>query len=856
MTSLRRATAAAGSVHNAATSQIDGRPDVIQRSYPLRPDAAQSVTPARDPAPDWSRLFQDLLAYFDGLGREQWVPERLAEAIRDRVRPKYLALLTDDQESPNRRLAWGHGFDLPAEAVASRSEDPLPWLARVTGVQAFARRSQAYVTPLHLGQQQAAALCMVSSRRGPALAGEQMFVAAAAAIFDRQQGVGASPHDAPAPSFISSAPGGRARSANGRTSAVLTARDLDQALLPKLARVVESAKEMVLITDAWGTIEYVNPAFERTTGFRWEEAVGQTPRILKSGAHPPSIYRELWETILSGSIWTGTLVNRRRDGRPFEAKVTIAPIRDDQDAVLGFVQVAEDVSQISQLERERTALTRASLAASGALSLPLAFQIILLAALSATDADGGCAVFVGRAKEEFGASVGVGMLVDAQHSQQTLETIEDAGMRQRERVLVQSARQIPGLHGLRSLAVLQINVKGELLGVIGLVARRADVFSESLRPFFESLVSHATMLVENMLLHQEVLRRIKVLDTLGQITRALRGAQTLDQLLNLLVEDVSRALGGTGAAILLLDASRTFLTVRASRGQLAGMTGSFPCDQSVLSLPLRLAHLTIADHADLEELGRLTGVDQRTVALIPLSVASGDVGILIVGRQQALPFSRADLGLMAVLGDVASTAVHRVKLREELEEAYVATTLALAEAVDARDSYVAGHAQRTGVLAEQAALAMKLPEDEIRDIRYGAILHDVGKISVPDNILVKIGPLSPEEWEVIRRHSVAGARILAPVARLTRAAEVVRHHHERWDGTGYPDGLKGEEIPLGARIVAVVDAYTAMIDERTYRKARSPEEAVEELRRHAGTQFDPAVVEAFLSVVQTRNFSV
>lgn len=100
----------------------------------------------------------------------------------------------------------------------------------------------------------------------------------------------------------------------------------------------------------------------------------------------------------------------------------------------------------------------------------------------------------------------------------------------------------------------------------------------------------------------------------------------------------------------------------------------------------------------------------------------------------------------------------------------------------------------------------------MQDIRYGAILHDVGKLSVPDAILRKAGPLTAEEWQVIRRHTIAGARILAPVARMSRAAEIVRYHHERWDGTGYPEGLRGEAIPLRARIVAVVDAYTAMSD--------------------------------------------
>jgi putative nucleotidyltransferase with HDIG domain len=305
----------------------------------------------------------------------------------------------------------------------------------------------------------------------------------------------------------------------------------------------------------------------------------------------------------------------------------------------------------------------------------------------------------------------------------------------------------------------------------------------------------------------------------------------------------------------MLDSSGSFLSVRASLGQCTGLKGSFPVADSVLGLPLRLGHLVIADEDDIETFAQLSGVqDLRALTLSPLSTSAGQIGVLVLGRKQPASFSAADLDLLIILNDVASTAIHRVRLREELEEAFVGATLALAEAVDAKDSYVAGHAQRTGDLAERVARHLGLPDDEVEAIRYGAILHDVGKISVPDSILRKTGPLSSEEWNVMHRHTIAGARILAPVARLSRAAQVVRHHHERWDGTGYPGGLRGEEIPLGARIVAVVDAYTAMIDERTYRKALTYEEALHELQRHAGTQFDPAVVEAFLRVTSDIEF--
>jgi HD-GYP domain-containing protein (c-di-GMP phosphodiesterase class II) len=152
-------------------------------------------------------------------------------------------------------------------------------------------------------------------------------------------------------------------------------------------------------------------------------------------------------------------------------------------------------------------------------------------------------------------------------------------------------------------------------------------------------------------------------------------------------------------------------------------------------------------------------------------------------------------------------------------------------------------------LAEETGRELGLPEDEIKALHWAANLHDIGKIGIPDEILNKAGPLSQVEWAVMQRHPIIGARIIAPVKKLSNVAPIIRAHHERFDGAGYPYGLKGADIPLGARIVSVADAYTAMTDERVYRKAMSHAEAVAELQRYAGTQFDPDVVEAFLRVL-------
>jgi HD-GYP domain-containing protein (c-di-GMP phosphodiesterase class II) len=218
-----------------------------------------------------------------------------------------------------------------------------------------------------------------------------------------------------------------------------------------------------------------------------------------------------------------------------------------------------------------------------------------------------------------------------------------------------------------------------------------------------------------------------------------------------------------------------------------------------------------------------------------------------VRSQEREPFSADKLRLARSIGDQAASALYRVELFVQLEQSYLGTVLALANAVDAKDTYTADHAEQLADMALTVGRALGLTERQLDDLRYAAILHDIGKIGVPDAVLQKPARLEPAEWALMRQHPSIGARILAPVPGLARAARIVRHHHERYDGTGYPDGLAGEAIPLGARILTVVDSYSAIVDRRVYKEACSHEEAVSELRKHAGTQFDPQVVTVFLA---------
>ncbi|MCX7925909.1 MAG: response regulator [Fimbriimonadales bacterium] len=185
---------------------------------------------------------------------------------------------------------------------------------------------------------------------------------------------------------------------------------------------------------------------------------------------------------------------------------------------------------------------------------------------------------------------------------------------------------------------------------------------------------------------------------------------------------------------------------------------------------------------------------------------------------------------------------------DAVQQSYRATLDALLAALDTRDTETEGHSERVAAYTMAMANRLNLSAEELINIERGALLHDIGKIGVPDSILYKPGPLTPEEWEIMKQHPVIGYRMCMKIDALRPAAPIVLHHHERWDGQGYPYGLAGEAIPLGARIFAIADTLDAMTSDRPYRKALSFAEAREEIIRCAGKQFDPEMVKLFLEI--------
>lgn len=254
----------------------------------------------------------------------------------------------------------------------------------------------------------------------------------------------------------------------------------------------------------------------------------------------------------------------------------------------------------------------------------------------------------------------------------------------------------------------------------------------------------------------------------------------------------------------------------------------------ITRLTLRVATLSYAEGMRFQQAAR--GVWKHAWPHVVLVIV-GAVGLSLIENDLGLVVT----GLAAIM---LVEAYYPWKLLGEQSGVLLTSLQMMAQAVDLKDPYTSNHSQRVSRYAVRLARTMGLAEDDVERIRIGALMHDIGKIGISGSIIRKPGKLSPEEQIKMQRHSAVSADIIEPLEILGESAAMVRHHHEHWDGTGYPAGLSGEEIPLGSRIILVADAFDALTTDRPYRRGASRSEALDVIRRHAGTQFDPAVVRA------------
>ncbi|MBN1939364.1 MAG: HD domain-containing protein [Candidatus Aminicenantes bacterium] len=344
-------------------------------------------------------------------------------------------------------------------------------------------------------------------------------------------------------------------------------------------------------------------------------------------------------------------------------------------------------------------------------------------------------------------------------------------------------------------------------------------------------------------------------DALAQFTRSLGSVLDLRELVNLIVS-ISGIMRAKSLAVLLRDEELGRFKPIASTGLPPEIHAVGYDDFSDIVRKLNtVKNVFTADEIERAAAeGGYPSLVRETASLgaevvIPVFVKGELQGILFLGPKLSEEgYDRSDLNLLRTLADEAGIAFENAKLYGDVKRTYFETVQALAQAIEASDEYTRGHSDRVTKIAVEIAKRLQLSRDKIDTLKFAGILHDIGKIGVIKEVLHKPGKLSDLEFSLIKLHPKLGEEIIKPVAFLDKIRPIIRHHHERFDGQGYPDGLAGEDIPLMSRIIAVADTFDAMTSHRPYRSALSREVALAEIKKCSGTQLDPKVVVAFLDL--------
>ena len=354
-------------------------------------------------------------------------------------------------------------------------------------------------------------------------------------------------------------------------------------------------------------------------------------------------------------------------------------------------------------------------------------------------------------------------------------------------------------------------------------------------------------------LTRELVRSYEELAILYDLSSRLGTESRLEEICRVIEEEVQKVLPVTHLAILLVDEAQDRICSQYARDHEGkdyppfylkrgeGITG-----QVIASRAPRI----VCDAAS-DPLFRKVSYPIRSLLCAPMLVEDKVIGTINASdKRSGEEFTSYDLKLISAIASQAGVAIGHARLLTEMKDLFLSTVKSLVSAIDAKDDYTHRHSQRVARYSVAIAAEMGLSPKDQEDMQLAALLHDVGKIGTPEDILLKPGTLTKEEWHEMKKHPLHSVQILEQIKPFKKIVQWVRHEHERFDGKGYPDGIKGEEIPMPSRIIAVADAYDAMTSDRHYRKRMSEGEALERIRQASGTQFDPQMVKAFLEAHQ------
>ena len=416
---------------------------------------------------------------------------------------------------------------------------------------------------------------------------------------------------------------------------------------------------------------------------------------------------------------------------------------------------------------------------------------------------------------------------------------------------------------VRSLLGVPILIGDRIIGALVVQSYQPNVYTRDDQRLIQLLGNQVAIALENSRLFDDAQRRLTRLSSLREIDQAISGGTDLDLTMDVLVNQLIHTLGVDAACVLAYKSSKQILEYVDAKGFRtkslqytalklgSGLAGKAALEQNLVFIPdLNSQSTSFQQSPSFIQEGFVTYLAQ------PLITKGGLVGVLEVFHRSQLTPDPEWFTFLDAIARLAAIAIDRLNLYDSLEksnveltQAYDATIEGWAKAIELRDGDTEGHSRRVEALTMNLARKMGVPEEELVHMRRGALLHDIGKMAIPDGILLKSGKLSDEEWVVMKKHPAYAYDMLSKIDYLKPALDIPTSHHERWDGSGYPEGLSGEAIPIQARIFAVVDVWDALQSDRPYREAWTEAKTVDYLKEQSSKEFDPRVVREFLDLI-------
>jgi PAS domain S-box-containing protein/putative nucleotidyltransferase with HDIG domain len=628
------------------------------------------------------------------------------------------------------------------------------------------------------------------------------------------------------------------------TAQDVTARKLAEEALrtsnEQLEALFQTAPVGVVVLDRGGTVRRWNPTNERIFGWTEAEVLGQSlPYMLEEERAEDEALRE---RVLGGESISGVEARRtRKDGLPIFIGRYAAPLRDAQGQVTGVLELNVDITDRREKQEQlQAAETRYRL---------LVERIPAITYIAAGEPPYQLLYISPQVEKLLGFS--------------TEEWLAEPGLwsRQlhpddRERVLAEDTAS----REQQRPAVSEYRILAKDRHVVWLHDETHHFDEPGMAPFSQGVEFDIT---ERKQAEERLQQQVRHMAALRRIDAAISGTFDLKAMLSLVLDDILQVLEVDAAAVSLLARGSMTLEVANAKGFHTRQIETSPLVLSADAGIKLMLEQRVIGMSDLQIAAEAPGRQSLMAAErfifysgIPL-VSKGHIrGLLEVFDRSTRPRGDDWLRQLDALATQTAIAVDNASMFQNLQRsnvdlarAYEATIEGWSRALDLRDRETEGHTLRVTEETLNLARFLGVRQIDLSHMRRGALLHDIGKISVPDSILLKPGPLTEEEWAVMRSHPDVAYKMLSPIAYLAPALDIPYCHHEKWDGSGYPRGLKGEQIPLAARIFAVVDVWDALSSERPYRQAWAPEKVIEHLRYQSGTHFDPRVLDAFLHLV-------